>query len=157
MAAFCALAVALFKGLPDLIVTDLSGILFLVVALSYRGSYLSWWIFLGPLALLFLFAPVAHWEVTGAIRNLGDLMRASMVPGLGFIGGAMIITARHMRLRSIEGASELIRMRSSVLKSLALTQAMRLKLQDVVKRSYPIATHSEIHSQSRVEQLLRDG
>ncbi len=144
-AALCGLQVILASGPPSWSsATDISGVLFILIALTYRGSYLSWWTILGPSSLLFLMAPIAHWEMSGAIHTPGGLMRAALTPGFAFIAGALLITARHMRTRSIEGSGDMHQLRLGLLKNLRIVRAMKHSLSDIVRKGefhrHPVVT-----------------
>jgi signal transduction histidine kinase len=107
--AFAAL-LALSVGLCGAGVTpwgnDASGVLFLLIAFVYRGSRRAWWFFWAPASLLMLFAPVFQWERTDLLV-LGTALRASLLPGLGFVAGSLIAGVRDTLQLSIEGSEEL--------------------------------------------------
>jgi signal transduction histidine kinase len=105
-AMFVALSFALSASGISILGADVSGVLFLLIALVYRGSTRSWWFFYAPIGLLLLFAPVARWESIGVV-NLTGLLRASIIPGLSFIGACLIATVRESVQLSIEGSEEL--------------------------------------------------
>ena len=85
---------------------DASGVLFLVIAVAYRGSRRAWWLFWAPVSLVMLFAPVVQWERSDLLA-LGSALRASLLPGLGFVAGSLIAGIRDTLQLSIEGAHEL--------------------------------------------------
>src|SRR5262245_34106059 len=92
-AALLGLSVGLFSGDISTWGCDVSGLLFLVIAGTYRGSVAAWWYVCAPMAIVLLFAPVAHWESQGLI-SLGGLLRLALVPGLSFVGGSLLATVR---------------------------------------------------------------
>ncbi len=112
--------------------SDLAGVLFLAVSLIYGGSVRLWWTFLAPLSLLLLFAPVARWEAMELV-DLGRLMRASIVPGLGFIGGALIVTVGRTRASALEESAVVRELTMRQMKSLFDLKSMETEMKDLLK------------------------
>lgn len=108
-AALIGLSVSLVTGVGSQILTtlltDISGLLFLVSALFYRGSVRTWWMWFAPVSFALLMAPIAVVEARGYVTSFGDVLRAALVPGLSFLGGNMIATLRD----TLRGSDELRR------------------------------------------------
>lgn len=111
LAGVIGLSVALMTGLDSrpiaVLVHDLSGLLFLIAAASYRGSVKMWWLLMAPASFLLLMAPVAVAEAKGTVTALGDLLRTALVPGLAFLAGNLVATFRDTLTRSRELTAEI--------------------------------------------------
>lgn len=133
-AALLALSVGLSAGEVSFWGADASGVLFLIMAASYRGSARLWWFFWAPFGLLLLFGPIARWE-SSDLATMGGLVRAALVPGLGFIGGTLLATVRDTLQTSNENSTELGRLQKRMLASLIEVQRLErdmIQVQDVI-------------------------
>jgi signal transduction histidine kinase len=140
-ALLVALSFALSARGSSILGADVSGVLFLLIALVYRGSTRSWWWFYAPIGLILLFAPVARWESIGAL-NLGGILRASLIPGLSFVGACLIATLRESVQLSIEGSEELRALRVRGILRVREVQDMENDMKTLVEtlsKSIPIA------------------
>lgn len=131
-ALLVALCAAMSAGEIFWLGSDISGVLFLLIAILYRGSSRGWWLIHAPIGLLLLFIPVARWEIADLLSTTG-LMRASLVPGLSFVGSCLIATLHETLTRSIEGADELARLRAQSYQKLRNLKDMEIEMKEIIR------------------------